>query len=81
MDKEIQDRIAKDFEVVEQDAVAKALLSIKPRHVMAASDFNLNNTRMAILHLAKGNLQEVLTLTEHAKIDFRDVILWATKKK
>ncbi len=63
-----------------REEVINQLLSIELKHVMAESADNLYNTRMAILHLADGNLNEVIELTERAKIDFRDVILWATKK-
>ncbi len=81
MDKEILDIINKDFKVEQRDSVIKELSSINENHVMAKSEYNLKNTRMAILYLAKGNLLQVVTLTERARIDFRDVIMWATQEK
>ena len=81
MNKEILDIIDKDFELECREAVMKQLLSIELRHVMAKSAYNLNNTRMSILYLAKGNLKEVMSLTESAKSDFRDVIMWAIQEK
>jgi hypothetical protein len=45
---------------------------------MAESESNLHNLRFAILQLAKGNLSRVVELTEHAKIDFRDIIYWVS---
>ena len=81
MNKEILDYIDKDFELEFREAVIEQLLSIELRHVMAKSAYNLNNTRMSILYLAKGNVKEVITLTERAKIDFRDVIMWAIQDK
>ncbi|MEF3080585.1 hypothetical protein [Winogradskyella poriferorum] len=81
MDKEILNFIDKDFELGFRESVIKELLSIKLKHVMAESEYNLKNTRMSILYLAKGNLNEVVELTKRAKIDFRDVIMWATQEK
>lgn len=40
------------------------------------SKVNLENTVGAILNLSAGNAQELNTLVEAAKIDFRDVIYW-----
>ena len=45
---------------------------------MAESEHNLRNTRLAILKLAKGRLDRVVELTEHAKVDFRDIIYWVS---
>ena len=81
MNKEILDYIDKDFELEFREAVIEQLLSIELSHVMAKSAYNLNNTRMSILYLAKGNVKEVIELTERAKIDFRDVIMWAIQDK
>ncbi|MGD1840487.1 MAG: hypothetical protein ACFB0B_06265 [Thermonemataceae bacterium] len=73
MEKIIISKIEKDFEAQKQQEVMALLSSITLEHVMGGT-YNLHNTRMAILTLAKGNLQEVITLTESAKTDFRDVI-------
>ena len=81
MDKKIIELINNEFEPEFREYVTKELLSIESKHVMAESEYNLNNTRMSILYLAKGNIKEVIELTKCAKIDFRDVIYWADLKK
>ena len=81
MDQTIIDSIDKDFDSAEKELVINELLSIDLSHVMAASEYNLKNTRLAILKLAKGELREVIELTKRAKIDFRDVIMWAMQEK
>ncbi|MDN3494287.1 hypothetical protein [Winogradskyella bathintestinalis] len=81
MDKEILDIISIDFKTEQKNSVVKELSSINLNHVMAESEYNLKNTRMSILYLAKGELSEVEELTKRAKIDFRDVIMWATQEK
>ena len=81
MDQTIIDSIDKDFDSAEKELVINELLSIALSHVMAASEYNLKNTRLAILKLAKGELREVIELTKRAKIDFRDVIMWAMQEK
>lgn len=50
-------------------------------HVMANSEHNLRNTRLAILKLAKGDLSDLKEYTDKAKIDFRDVIMWAMNEE
>ncbi len=81
MEKEILKFINESFVFEFREAVLKELLSIKLEHVMAQSEYNLKNTRMSILYLAKGNLDEVAELTKRAKTDFRDVIMWAAQEK
>jgi len=81
MDKEILDIIDNDFKIEERNSIIKELSSINLNHVMAESEYNLRNTRMSILYLAKGKITEVVELTKRAKIDFRDVIMWATQEK
>ncbi|MEW7279320.1 hypothetical protein ABW636_12065 [Aquimarina sp. 2201CG1-2-11] len=81
MDQIIIDIIDRDFNLAEKELVINELLSIDLSHVMAASEYNLKNTRLAILKLAKGELSEVIELTKRAKIDFRDVIMWAMQEK
>ena len=72
--------IENKFKQEEIQSVLKQITSIQPYHVMADSEFNLNNTRMAILKLADGDLKKIKELTKVAKIHFRDVILWASEK-
>ena len=73
----VSELIRLHFPEDQQQRVADALFSLEPEHVMARSDTNLENTRLAILKLSQGNLQQVIYFTEKAKVDFRDVILWA----
>ncbi|TDO24180.1 hypothetical protein [Pedobacter duraquae] len=73
--------IQAQFKTADQQLVQDQLISIELRHVMAESAYNLNNTRNAVLFLAKGDLKSVIQLTEAAKIDFRDVISWAVSDK
>ena len=54
------------------------LSSITVKHVMAESEYNLENTRHATLKLSKGNLHELKRLVKCAKRDFSDVIYWAS---
>lgn len=81
MNKEIIDIINNEFAPELRESVTNELLSIEPKHVMAGSEHNLNSTRMSILYLAKGNMEDVIEFTKCAKIDFRDVIYWASLEK
>lgn len=81
MDQRILDFIERDFELELRESVIKELLSIELKHVMAESAYNLLNTRMSVLYLAKGNFNAVVELTKAAKFDFRDVIMWAAQEK
>jgi hypothetical protein len=81
MNNQIQSKIIADFIESEQTAALNELQSITLQHVMAESQFNLDNTLFAILKLSKGNLNELRSLVEAAKEDFRDVIYWATLEK
>lgn len=81
LNKTILNIIHQDFEPKEIDAVTEALSSITLNHVMAASEENLERTRQSILKLAKGNVETLIELTKCAKIDFRDVIMWAMENE
>ena len=81
MDNEILDIILNDFAPEQRNSVVEELTSINLNHVMCESEFNLKNTRMSILYLAKGSLSSITELTKSAKIDFRDVIMWAAEEK
>ncbi len=81
MEADLIEAINRDFTPEESRFVKEELLAINLNHVMAASAYNLKNTRAAILYLAKGNLKEIKKLTATAKIDFRNVIMWATQDK
>jgi len=78
---QLLDRIQSDFSDNKRDLVMDCLSSIGLEHVMAESEYNLHSTRMAILELANGDCDEVIRLTECAKIDFRDVIYWAVLER
>ena len=81
MDNEILDIILNDFAPEQRNSLVEKLTSISLNHVMCESEFNLKNTRMSILYLAKGSLSSITELTKSAKIDFRDVIMWAAEEK
>ena len=66
MERKILDTIDKDFQENERSAVIDCLSSIE-----------LDDVRMAILTLAKGNVDSVVSLTECATKDYRDVLMWA----
>lgn len=81
MEKIIMDTIQKDFKFDEVEIVIEELSSITLKDVMAESEYNLLNTRMAVLKLAKGNVDDVKEFTKCAKIDFRDVIMWSMQEE
>lgn len=81
MDEEILDAINKTFKTYDVAVVIKELSAITLDHVMAESEYNLKNTRVSILELAKGNVSEVVELSKNAKVDFRNVIMWAIEEK
>ena len=81
MDKIIIEIINKDFNSDEVEFVIQELSSITLKQVMGESEFNLLNTRLAILKLAKGKVAKVVEFTKCAKIDFRDVIMWSMEEK
>lgn len=81
MNTEIQEKIDADFEKTIRIAVLEELQSIEPKHVMAQSDDYVFQTRLVILELAKGSLKTVIELTKAAKIDFRDVLMWAHEER
>ena len=78
MDQSIIDIINQEFSTQEAALVIDALSSINLNHVMAQSKSQLKYTKLSILKLAKGDLDEVIDLTEKAKIDFRDILYWAS---
>lgn len=79
MDKAVKDKIEEYFKADEIVQITNALLSITTEHTWD-SEYNLKNTRLSILKLAKGNINEVLELTNCTKTDFRDVVIWATQE-
>lgn len=73
----ISDKIQKDYPTKQQEEVLSLLLSISLHHVMAESEINLLNTRLAVLHIALGKIDDLERYVNAAKTDFIDVILWA----
>lgn len=73
----IFDKIQKDYPAEQQEEVLSLLSSIGLDHVMAESEINLLNTRLAVLHIAVGKIDDLGHYVNAAKTDFRDVILWA----
>jgi len=61
--------------------VKEQLETITLQHVMAKSQINLDSTYNAILDLCKGNAQQIGQYVDVAKVDFRDVIYWASFDK
>ena len=80
MDDEVLEKIKKQFPAQLRDEVIAILSELKKEHVMAKSYSNWYRTHLAILELAKGDIEAVRHYTNAAKSDFRDVIYWATKK-
>ena len=78
MNKEIKKIVIRDFKESDQAIAISELESITPKHVMAESQQNLDNTQRAILKLSHGSLSELRSLVKTAKQDFRDVIYWAS---
>ncbi|QNA46352.1 hypothetical protein [Lacibacter sediminis] len=77
MTEKILSLIRQDFNNEQRQLVVNELSSIGLKHVMAESTENLESTHVAILKLAKGNVDAVVRYTKSAKADFRDVIMWA----
>lgn len=78
MDNEITALLSKQFTGQDYSAALALLSSLTLHHVMAQSEENLRNTKLAVLHLSKGDLNSIQRYVEAAKKDFRDVIYWAT---
>lgn len=71
-------KIKSDFSESEYELVVSVLTTITLNHVMANSQANLDNTWSSIIQLSKGDLNKLGDLVDAAKVDFRDVIYWAT---
>jgi len=74
-------KISSDFSESDYELVVSEMESITLDHVMGSSKSNLNKTWSSILELSNGDLNELGRLIKAAKIDFRDVIYWATLQK
>ena len=80
MEQKIVDIINNDYSEEKRKTIVEYLLSIKLSHVWD-SNYNLENTLLSILYLANGDSNVVIELTEKVKVDFRDIIYWATEKQ
>ncbi|MCL2848875.1 MAG: hypothetical protein FWE61_02370 [Micrococcales bacterium] len=69
--------LQRDFSPADREAVVELLDTITLAHVMAESEYNWRNTRLAVLELAHGDVDQVAQLVQCAQRDFRDVIYWA----
>lgn len=79
MDASIINKVINDFDTKDHKEVLSLLSSIGLNHVMANSEINLLNTRLAVLHISQGSISELKDYVKAAKTDFRDVILWAVE--
>ena len=77
MNSELKNRVLSDFSEADYEFVISKMESITLGYVMNGQK-NLENTWSAMLLLSKGDLNKLEDLIDVAKIDFRDVILWAT---
>lgn len=80
MRQQTKDLIQSDFSENQWELVEQELLSIEEKHTMNG-EYNLFNTRMAVLILAKGDIEQVKIQVEQSKIDFRDVVMSAMYTK
>ena len=81
MNQEIKNKIVETFKENDQNCAIDALGSMTLKDVMGESQSNLDNTSLSIVYLAKGSLGKLKELVAVAKVDFRDVIYWATLEK
>ena len=81
MNKEHLNIIKSEFPESDYELIISEMESITLDHVMAKSQMNLDNTWSAILQLSKGDISKLGDFVDVAKIDFREVIYWATLEK
>ena len=68
-------KIQADFRSGDVAAVEAEFDRLSTAHTMD-SEYNRNNAISAILELSKGDLDEVKSLVDADRLDFRDVIYW-----
>lgn len=78
MEKSLLDIVYNEYHQLEHDQIKETFENLASEDEMTNSEANLSNTVHAILKLAKGNMVELRRLTECAKVDFRDVLYWAS---
>ena len=81
LDKQIIKLVNQQFSEREASLALYELQKISLSTVMGQSETNLHNTHLAILKLAKGDLEELSKYVESARKDFRDVIFWASEEQ
>ena len=81
MDEEIIKKIELYFAQEDREQIIGLLDSLTIGDVMAESELNLKNTKLAILKLSKGNIAMLLHYITSAKKDFRDVIYRANEEQ
>lgn len=81
MNKELLNQIAAEFSESDYEKAISEMQTLTLKYVMANCQTNLDNTWKAIIELSNGDLEKLKELVEAAKIDFRDVIYWATLEK
>ena len=79
MDKQVIKLVNRQFSERDASQVLNELRRISLDDGIGGSGDNLRNTHMAILKLAKGDLDQVCNYVESARKDFRDVIYWASE--
>ena len=79
MDKQVIKLVNRQFSERDASQVLNELRRISLDDGIGGSEDNLRNTHMAILKLAKGDLDQVCNYVESARKDFRDVIYWASE--
>lgn len=81
MTEDLQSLVEKDFAESDRPAAVEELGSITLDHVMAASQSNLDRTRLSIIQLSNGDIDKLRYYVAAAKKDFRDVIYWASQEE
>jgi len=81
MDNKLKSMILNDFGEADYDLVLSELESITLRHVMANSESQLETARFLILEESKGDLARLASMVALAKIDIRDILIYASKPK
>lgn len=80
MNTNIDAKISEMFSPSDLDEALSLVKSIDKDMTME-SEGNLENTRLAVVTLSKGSLDELRHYVNRAKQDFRDVVMWAHEEK
>lgn len=74
LEPEVERKLAAMWFSEEERVSARAALS---RYGVESYEREIARVRLAIIKLSKGTLGELLLMTEAAKLDYRDVLMWA----